>query len=161
MVDLGSISFDIRSKESPGDQALADLAERQHGAVAIWQLLGMGFGRAAIQYRLGSGSLHQLFRGAYAVGYPSISPRGRIMAAVLACGDDAVASHHSGTYVWGVRRKRMMVDVTVRRSRHGQRGIKLHRVRYLDPDDCAIEDGIPVTSVARTILDRAEVLQPH
>ena len=162
MTDLGSISFDIRSKESPGAERIAELAERQHGVVAVRQLLEIGFGRAAIQYRLSSGSLHQLFRGAYAVGHPSVSPRGRIMAAVLASGDDALASHHAGTYVWGARRsERGVVDVTVRRSRHGQSGIKLHRVRYLHPDDRAVVDNIPVTSVARTILDQAETLQPH
>jgi very-short-patch-repair endonuclease len=162
MTDLGSISFDIGSKKSPGDQEIAELAERQHGVVAAWQLLATGFGRAAIQYRLGSGSLHQLFRGAYAVGHPAVSPRGRIMAAVLACGEEAHASHHAGTYAWGVRRsERRLVDVTVPRSRHGQRGIRLHRVRNLHSGDLAVVDNIPVTSVARTILDQAEELQPH
>jgi very-short-patch-repair endonuclease len=162
MTDVGSISFDIRSKESPGDEELGALAARQHGVVAIWQMTAMGFGRAAIQHRLGGGSLHRLFRGAYAVGHPSISPRGRIMAAVLACGEDGVASHHAGTYAWGVRRtERRLIDVTVPRSRHGQRGIRLHRVRSLDPSDRAVVDVIPVTSVARTILDQAELLQAH
>jgi hypothetical protein len=162
MVDLGSNSFDIHSKESPGGQALAELAERQHGVVASRQLLEIGLGRAAIQYRLASGSLHQLFRGVYAVGHASVSPRGRILAAVLASGEDAVASHHTGAYVWVVRRgERTMIDVTAPRSRHGQRGIRMHRVRNLHPDERTVVDGIPVTSVARTLLDLAEVLQPH
>src|SRR3954452_10732734 len=162
MVDLGSISFDIRSKESPGDQAIAALADQQHGVVAIWQLLEIGFGRAAIQCRLASGSLHQLFRGAYAVGHASVSPRGRILAAVLACGEDAAASHHAGAYVWVFRRgERSTIDVTAPRSRHGQRGIRMHRVRNLHPEERTVVDAIPVTSVARTLLDLAEVLQPH
>jgi very-short-patch-repair endonuclease len=64
--------------------------------------------------------------------------------------------------VWGVRRgERSTIDVTAPRSRHGQRGIKLHRVRSFDPNERKVVDAIPVTSVARTILDQAESLQLH
>jgi very-short-patch-repair endonuclease len=37
----------------------------------------------------------------------------------------------------------------------------LHQVRRLDPRDVTIKDGIPVTTVARTLLDLAEVLHPR
>jgi hypothetical protein len=36
----------------------------------------------------------------------------------------------------------------------------VHRVRRLDPDDRTARDGIPVTTVARTLLDLAETLAP-
>jgi hypothetical protein len=48
--------------------------------------------------------------------------------------------------------------VTVHRGRAGPAGIRAHRVRHLHPDDCTVHDGIPITSVARTGLDLAEVL---
>ena len=37
----------------------------------------------------------------------------------------------------------------------------MHRVRRLEPADVTVHDGIPVTTIARTLLDLAEVLQPH
>ena len=59
--------------------------------------------------------------------------------------------------MWGIATSEgARVDVTVdRRNGHGPRGIVLHRVRSLHPDDRAVRDGIPVTSVARTLLDFA------
>jgi very-short-patch-repair endonuclease len=81
------------------------------------------------------------------------------MAAVLACGSDAVASHQTAAALLGIRpSSRAIVDVTTPRSRHGQRGIKVHRVRALHPEDRAVIDAVPVTSLARTLLDSAEVL---
>jgi hypothetical protein len=52
-------------------------------------------------------------------------------------------------------------DVMAPRGRHGGPGIRLHRTRFLHPEDTAVRDGIPVTSVARTLLDLAEVLTPR
>jgi hypothetical protein len=78
---------------------------------------------------------------------------------VLACGLDALASHQTAAALLGIRAtSRALIDVTTARSRHGQRGIKVHRVRRLHPEDRTIVDGIPVTSVARTLLDLAEVV---
>jgi hypothetical protein len=51
--------------------------------------------------------------------------------------------------------------VTGARSRHGRPGIRLHRVYSLHADDRAQSDGIPVTSVSRTLLDLAGVLNPR
>jgi hypothetical protein len=36
-------------------------------------------------------------------------------------------------------------------------GVVVHRVPFLHPDDVTVVDGIPVTSVARTLVDLAEV----
>jgi Protein of unknown function (DUF559) len=82
------------------------------------------------------------------------------MAAVLAFGPDALLSHRNAAAHWQLRRiARAEVDVTVpTRTRRGQRGITLHQVRGLHPDDRAVLEGIPVTTVARTLLDLAEVV---
>ena len=42
------------------DRLIAALAERQHGVVAVWQLLELGLGRDAIQYRVSIGRLHRI-----------------------------------------------------------------------------------------------------
>src|SRR4051794_18369868 len=134
MTDLGSIHLDNPGKQSPGHEEIAELAGRQHGVVASRQLFALGFTRGAMEYRVASGSLHQLYRGVYAVGWAGVSPLGRVMAAVLACGPAAVASHHAAVFAWALRvGLRALVDVTAPRSRHGQAGIRLHRVRSLDP----------------------------
>lgn len=77
------------------------------------------------------------------------------MAAVLACGRHAVASHRTAAWLWGLLTdNRPVVDVTVPTHRRGRDRIRIHQARLQDPDR-AVVDGIPVTSVARTLLDIA------
>jgi very-short-patch-repair endonuclease len=85
------------------------------------------------------------------------------MAAVLACGPDAVLSHRSAAALWSLRPSApSQTDVTVPgRTRAGQDGIAVHNVRALHPRDRNTVDGIPVTSVHRTLLDYAELAAPN
>jgi hypothetical protein len=81
------------------------------------------------------------------------------MAAVLASGPGAVISHGDAAALWGLwdRTPASWVDVTTPvRSRKGLAGIRLHRVRRLHADDLSVCDGIPVTSVARALVDMTE-----
>jgi hypothetical protein len=66
------------------DRLIAGLAQRQHGVVAVWQLLDLGLSRSAIQYRTSIGRLHRIHAGVYAVGHRKLTPLGHRMAAVLA-----------------------------------------------------------------------------
>jgi hypothetical protein len=83
-----------------------------------------------------------------------------VLAPVLAYGAGAVLSHRSAADWWGFSRtSRVPVDVTVPgRSKRKQTGIDLHLVRTLDPRDITSQEGVPVTTVARTLLDLAEVV---
>jgi hypothetical protein len=157
MDDVGRIGVAMRPKKGPGSRAIAELAERQHGVVARRQLVEIGFSPEAVKRRLRSGALHQLHRGVYAVGHRRVSLRGRLMAAVLACGPVAVLSHRSAALVWGLRDYHGRIDVTAPRSRDRLPGIVVHRVRKLDRRDVTIRDGIPITTLVRTLLDHAEV----
>jgi hypothetical protein len=141
------------------DQALSALATRQHGVVARRQLLALGFRSGAIKRRLEAGRLHGVHRGVYAAGYDRLSVRGRWLAAVLACGEEALLSHRSAAALWGLMRPRTSpVDVTSPHGRPRRRaGIDLHEGR-IDPEDRAIRNGIPVTSLPRTLFDLAEVV---
>ncbi|HEU5142785.1 MAG TPA: DUF559 domain-containing protein [Solirubrobacterales bacterium] len=78
------------------------------------------------------------------------------MAAVLACGDEAALSHSSAAALWGLVSAGGPVDVTGR-GKQGRRGIRLHHGR-LRPEERTVRDRIPVTTVARTLLDLADVL---
>jgi hypothetical protein len=152
----------MRGQNGPGDQAIAALARRQHGVVAYRQLIEAGFNRGAIQYRLDNGRLHHVHRAVYAVGHPVLGRNGRIMSAVLACGPGALLSHRSAGAEWELLpTARAAIDVTAPRSRRSRGDVIAHRVRRLDPQDRAVRDGIPITTVARTLLDVAEVVRSH
>jgi hypothetical protein len=47
----------------------------------------------------------------------------------------------------------------VPQRREGPPGVRVHRTRMLAPQDFTVEDGIPVTSVARTLLDLSAVVK--
>ena len=83
------------------------------------------------------------------------------MAAVLACGEGAVLSHRTAAAQWGLRRSSgARIDVTVSRTGRRLSGITIHRTRHLPPHHVTSLDGIPVTSVARTLLDLSAVVRP-
>jgi very-short-patch-repair endonuclease len=149
---------EIAGLDYPRDLSIGVLADLQHGVVARWQLLLLGFSPDQIDCRLLSGHLLRVYRGVYAVGRRDLTKEGRWMAAVLACGEDAVLSHRSAIALWGLRPPTgHAIDVTdPTRSRNGHRGITVHRSRSLHEDDRTVRLGIPVTSVHRTILDFAE-----
>jgi very-short-patch-repair endonuclease/predicted transcriptional regulator of viral defense system len=139
------------------------LAAKQHGVVAHWQLPARGIGRGLVERRLESGRWQAVHLGVYSVGHAPLTARGRWMAAVLACGAEAVLSHQSAAALWGIRgTSRAVIDVTVpARGRKNRRRIAVHRVRTLHAEDRGAVDGIPVTSVPRTLLDLAEVVAPR
>jgi very-short-patch-repair endonuclease len=147
------------SEPNPIDRAIAALADRQHGVVARWQLLAMGLGAGAIEHRLRTGRLFMLHKGVYVVGRQSLTPRGYWMGAVLAAGPGAVLSHRSAAALHGIRQSNQVkIDVTIPKGHRSDRPtIRIHSSTF-DPEDIATVDGIPVTSVARTILDLAGVL---
>jgi len=140
--------------------AIAVLAARQHGVVGRWQLLELGLTARAIQYRLSTGRLHHIHRGVYAVGHKDLDVKGRWMAAVLACGKEALLSHRSAARLWGIAdASSPRIDVTCSSERGGAgRGIRHHRVRHISPEDTTTLDEIPVTTTARTLFDLAEVM---
>jgi predicted transcriptional regulator of viral defense system len=135
------------------------LAERQHGVVSLPQLQFLGLTPSAVRERVAAGRLTRIHRGVYAVGHGRLTQRGRWMAAVLAYGPGAVLSHRSAAALHGIRPdNRAKVDVTVpRRSAQSRPGIDVHRSMTLQPADLTTIDGIPCTSLARTLLDLAEV----
>jgi hypothetical protein len=150
------------TENGPVDRSIAALAEAQHGVVARRQLLGMGIDLSAgdLEGRLTRGALLALHRGVYAVGHARVTQEGRWMAAVLACGPGAALSHRSAGQLWGlVARHGSVPEVTRARGFRGRPGIRAHRSK-LPPDELEVVDGIPVTSVSRTLLDLSAVLSP-
>jgi predicted transcriptional regulator of viral defense system len=132
------------------------LARRQHGVLTRRDLHALGFGEGAIRHRLATGRLHHISRGVYAVGRSELTREGRWMAAVLACGADAVLSHGSAAALWGIGPEWQLIEVSVRRrSWPRRRGVKVRSRPSLPEQDVTAHRGIPVTTVSRTILDQA------
>jgi hypothetical protein len=75
---------------------------------------------------------------------------------VLAFGPGAVLSHRSAAAHWGLLpTAQERIDVTAPRTRQGIPGIRLHTSRSLDAQDTTRHEGIPITTVPRTLLDVA------
>jgi hypothetical protein len=150
-----------RERDTPHsfNAQLAGLAARQHGLVTAAQLAEAGLSSGAVSKRVADGRLHPKYRGVYAVGHARLSQRGLWMAAVLAAGEGAVLSHLAAAKLWEIwRRKATGIDVTVSTNRRNRPGVRVHRARHLHPRDTTIHDGIPVTTVARTLVDLSSVL---
>jgi very-short-patch-repair endonuclease len=151
----------VRKDSPPLDRAVAELAGRQWGVVSLGQLQGLGLGARAVQQRASAGRLHRVHRGVYAVGHRVLRVEGRYLAAVLACGPGALLSHRSAAVHWGLLgTAQTRVDVTAGRGRAGPAGIRLHRARSLDARDSTTHERIPITTIARTLLDLAATTRP-
>ena len=147
--------------DSP-DRRIAELAARQHGVVSIADLRAEGLGRRAIRHRIDTGRLHTIHRGVYAVGHRRLTREGRWLAAVLACGEGALLSHACAASHYGLRQAsptRVDVIVVSRGGRRPPPAIRFHRPRTPVPEVERWEhDAIPITSVARTLLDLAAIV---
>jgi predicted transcriptional regulator of viral defense system len=149
-----------RKRATNREAAIARVARDQHGLITIRQLLALGFDEAAIRYRVRAGRLHRVRRGVYAVGHTALTVSGRRLAAVLALGDLALASHITAAAIWGLRQTASgLIHVTVPGTARDRAGIRVHR-RVLTDADRARHEAIPVTSLARTLVDLGDVVPP-
>jgi hypothetical protein len=116
-----------------------------------------------IKTRVAGGRLIALHRGVYAVGHARLRREGWWLAAVLAVGPGAVLSHRDAAGLHGLRAaNHRSVDVTTtRRGRASTDRVMIHRTTVLRAADITILDGIPVTTVARTLVDLAGILPRH
>jgi very-short-patch-repair endonuclease len=139
---------------------ILELAARQHGAVGRAQLLSAGVPGHVIDRRVRSGLLRPVQRGVYRAEAVA-GPHAREMTAVLACGAGALVSHRTAAYLWGLLPREaddapihVLTPGTARRLRPG---LRIHRARGLLPADAGCIRDVPVTSVARTLVDVARV----
>ncbi len=144
------------------DAQLSILASRQHGVVTLAQLTACGLSASAAQRRAATGRLHRVHRGVYALApAPLLTGRGRWLAAVLACGPTAALASRSAAALHELRgTDRAGIDVIVPgRTTRRHPGIDVHRSTLLVPAvDTTVLEGIPCTTIARTLLDLAAVV---
>ena len=136
---------------------MAQLAEAAHGVVTHAELLAAGASPQEIRWRISIGALLTEYRGVYRVGHRAPSIEAGYMAAVKACGDGAVLSGRAAAYLLGlIRGTPPPPEVTAPTERRVP-GVITHRARGT-PVEAMTWRGVPVTTVARTLVDLAAVL---
>jgi hypothetical protein len=155
---VGVSSTAYRDKPDP---LLARLAGESRGVLSAQELYGCGLTRAGIGRRVEAGRLHRVYRGVYAVGHAGLTPEGRWLAAVKACGAYALLSHSTLAMLFGLLPvEDRLPEVTVPHgSSRTPAGIRVHRTRSLAADDVWRHEGIPTTSPERLLLDMAARLR--
>lgn len=141
--------------------ALAELAQRQHGIVSIRQLTGpLGYSSSAVDRAVRAGRLHRVYRGVFAVGHTNLSLHAECLAAVLASGPNALLSHVSAAWLWNLTKTSPLpASVSAPGYRKPRPPLQLHEARSLAVEDRALRDGIPVTALPRTLLDLAATVR--
>jgi very-short-patch-repair endonuclease len=142
---------------------LLRLAGRQHGLVTTSQLLELGLTKDGVLRRVRAGMLFRVHRGVYAVAGTKDTFEFRVMAAALAGGEGALASHRCAAVLFGLRRIRCDVPEITVSGRGAPRieGVTSHRRDVLTAADRTRIGVIPVTSPAWTLLDlAAEGMEP-
>lgn len=140
------------------DHVIGEMARAQWGLVTRRQLIGAGLAKSTIDRRLTSGRLIPLHRGVYAVGHRRLRREGFWLAAVLAV-PGSVLSHRDAAGLHALRpANHARVDVATSGHAAAHKGIRVHRTRTLHADDVTNISGIPVTTVARTLVDLAAVV---
>jgi very-short-patch-repair endonuclease len=159
MLDATDVTRDIGGqRQSRGlEKRIARVAGRQHGVISRDQLLALGLGEDGIDYRLSTGRLVPLHRSVYGVGHRNRSRETVWMAAVLKGGEGTVLSYRPAGAAWAIGSSAGRVEVTVPRQKRPHRRIVFHH-SVLPADERTTHNGIPITTVPRTILDLATVL---
>ena len=146
----------LTTRDEPG---LAELATRQHGVVSLAQLQAAGLSADAVGRRVKRGLLHRIHRGVYAVGHRRIGARGHLWAAVLAV-PGSVLSHRSAAAAWDLcPTPSGRLDVTTQGGARSTKAIRVHRTTNLEAT--TQEDGLPTTTIARTLQDLAATETQH
>jgi predicted transcriptional regulator of viral defense system len=140
----------------PDHDALYQLAEQQAGYFTATQARDAGFSYSLLSYHVGTSRFDRVRPRVYRiVQFPS-SPHEDLYVAWLRAGPHGVISHDSALALYGLSdllpyRTHVTVPRTASRRRPE---LQLHTKR-LEPDDVTRYEGLPVTTVLRTLADVA------
>jgi predicted transcriptional regulator of viral defense system len=138
----------------PDHQKLYEIAEEQAGYFTSAQAQIAGFSLPLLSYHTTTGRYDRIDHGLYRfVQFPG-SPYEDLFVAWLRTGPESVISHESALAVYELSdvlpaEVNIIVPRTASRRREG---IRLH-TNQLRSDEVTRRDGLPITTVARTIAD--------
>jgi hypothetical protein len=139
---------------------VARLAMRNLGVVTRSQALAEGLTQRQIEHALRRRLVRRLHDGVYLHSAVPLTREGRLLAATCAAGEGAVISHRSAARLHGLEGvPTWHIEVTVPRTALPHRqGIAVHRTNFLPDADWTKSGRIPVTTMARTLLDLGSVV---
>jgi predicted transcriptional regulator of viral defense system len=140
------------------EQVIRRLASRAHGVVTRAELLGAGLTPEVIRQRMDRGLLAPIHRGVYRVGHTAPSLEARYMAAVKACGDDALLAGRAAAHLWGLIKGSPPEPEVLAPDDRRVKGVRVRRARRSELPPAVSRRGIPVTTVPRTLVDLASSL---
>ena len=137
---------------------IAELAERQWGVVAHWQLVDAGLNRTSIRRWVDQRRLHNIHPRVYAVGHPALGMEGRLAAALFYAGRGAaLCGVTAGSWLGFLKAKPQRVHVCITGRRRSLRDVRVHCEREFERE---WHKRLPVTPPVQTLLDIAGVLDP-
>jgi very-short-patch-repair endonuclease len=142
----------------PGEPVAAWVAGHQLELITTAQLRVAGVTPDVVRTRMGQGTMHRVYIGVYHLGTPLMLPGAAELAAVLACGDDAVVRRRSAVALFGLAdRCEGEVEILVPGRNCRRTGIDVARIGKLAEVDTGFQHGIPIVAPALTLLDFAAV----
>jgi hypothetical protein len=131
----------------------AAVAGQQWGVIGWRQLRDCGVGSSTAQRWRADAKLHIIHRGVYALGHSSIPIEGRLVAALLHAGRDAVLSHATAAWWWGlIAVGPTTIDVSTGAWARSTAGVAVHHRRRMERTR---HRRFPITTVPQTLLDLA------
>jgi len=150
----------VRRQNATVEGILARLAGRSHGVLTREEILGAGVTQAEIRHRITNGVLIPIHRGVFRVGHAAPSLEARYMAAVKACGKGALLHRQAAAHLLGLLKHAPSLPEVLTTRRRRPNEVTVRRCRSIDRRDATTWRGIPVTTVPRTLVDLAAVLDP-
>ncbi|NOY55604.1 MAG: DUF559 domain-containing protein [Actinobacteria bacterium] len=141
------------------ERAFGELASAQQGVVSRAQAMKLGCSTNEIAHRVAVGRWLSVGDGVYRVAGSPTSWLLRLWTAVLEGGDGSAVSHRAAAQLWGIRRYGDPVEILTPRPRRLRTSdVVVHTSAKFDGSDIAEMDGLPVTTVERTLMDLGAVV---
>ncbi len=136
------------------DTQLYEIAERQAGYFSARQARQSGYSKALLSHHIQSGRFLRVRRGVYRLAHFPEMPHADLYIAWLSAGEKAVLSHESALLLYGLT-DLLPAEIHFTVPRTASRrlsGIRFHTAR-LNPEEVTIRQGLPVTTLPRTMTD--------
>lgn len=141
------------------DRAAARFAAHQKALLTRPQALKAGFTDRSIQHRVETGRWGVMHPGVYRIEGRESTWEQLLLAAVLAAGAGAIASHRSAAVMWGIEGIEPVIELTVPSARRPSvKGAVVHRTDSLFLPERTQLRHVPLTTPARTVFDLGSVV---
>lgn len=143
------------------DRRAAKVVAETHSIITLRQFEAVGGSARLAQRRVASGRWEQLWPGVYRIAGVAWTYEAKVLAAVLAAGPGAVASHLCAARLYGIGFATATPELSIPRGRRSRspKTVRVHTSTDLDRCNIRRIDGIPVTDPSRTLLDVGRYLR--